>query len=112
LGLALLQQGKKEQAEQSFKKALELDSAYAEAVYQLGDLYFEKGKWEKGMELIQKAVSENSDAVIPVYGPNILRRIHATLAKDPINWDAVKTAEKLTEYQRAHPGQRILPATL
>ena len=57
LGLILRQQGKVEEAEQAFEKALSLDPDDISARLEAGDTYFERGQWQRALKWYENVLS-------------------------------------------------------
>lgn len=55
-GVALMRQGRMDEAAQMMQKALAVDPMYADAYYQLGQLLRQQGKTEEAREMIQRAI--------------------------------------------------------
>ncbi|PWC90099.1 hypothetical protein TSH100_03705 [Azospirillum sp. TSH100] len=55
-GVALMRQGRMDEAAQMMRKAIAVDPMYADAYYQLGQLLRQQGKAEEGREMIQRAI--------------------------------------------------------
>ena len=60
-GVLLLEQGKKEEAEKAFRRALEIDPSYAAAHNDLGYVLQLQGKWSEAMGEYRKAIEEQPD---------------------------------------------------
>lgn len=60
LGLVLRQQGKPQEAEQAFKKALELAPDDISARLEAGDTYFERGQWQPALTWYESALNRQS----------------------------------------------------
>ncbi|KAA0595175.1 tetratricopeptide (TPR) repeat protein [Azospirillum lipoferum] len=55
-GVALMRQGRLDEAAQMMQKAMAIDPMYADAYYQFGQLLRQQGKTEEGREMIQRAI--------------------------------------------------------
>jgi Ca-activated chloride channel family protein len=61
-GLQLSQSSKFEEAVTSFKQAIKLKQDYAEAHYNLGDVYFQIGQYKKAVEAYKQAIRYQPDS--------------------------------------------------
>ncbi|MEW6456907.1 MAG: tetratricopeptide repeat protein [Acidobacteriota bacterium] len=57
IGISLRMLKNSEEAEYSFKKALQIDPSYREALNNLGVLHLEKGEYEESAKILEKALS-------------------------------------------------------
>ncbi len=55
-GVALMRQGRMDEAVQTIQKAISVDPMYADAYYQLGLILRQQGKTEEAREMIQRAI--------------------------------------------------------
>lgn len=63
LGVALLDKGRREEAERSFRTAAALNPNYAPAYYNLGKIYYEKGDWDGSENWFKQALARGSKSV-------------------------------------------------
>jgi len=61
-GVALKALGRVEEAEAAYRRALNIDPGYAEAWFNLGNLYRDNGRWEAAVEAYEQVVANSPDS--------------------------------------------------
>lgn len=71
----ILQQQEKPEAEQWFRKAIEVDSSYAIAYYNLGTVYVNRSAPKKAIDFFDKAIQRDKDLELAYFRRAMLRKV-------------------------------------